>query len=70
MAIATTKKTEKKDTTARASKAASSQHATPVSREQISDKAYQFWLERDCRHGFDIEDWLRAERELLEESLV
>lgn len=39
--------------------------------EEISDLAYQQWLKRGCSHGFDIEDWLNAEYELLhQEDLV
>jgi Protein of unknown function (DUF2934) len=35
-------------------------------REQIERRAYQFYLERGGAHGQDVEDWLKAERELLE----
>jgi hypothetical protein len=35
-------------------------------REQIELRAYQFYLERGGAHGQDVEDWLKAERELLE----
>lgn len=31
------------------------------SREQIAAKAYEFWEQRGCRHGYDLEDWLDAE---------
>lgn len=32
--------------------------------EEIAKLAYQFWIERGCQHGHDLEDWERAEREL------
>jgi hypothetical protein len=32
--------------------------------EQIAVRAYLLWQERGCSHGSDVEDWLRAEREL------
>ena len=28
---------------------------------QIANLAYQFFVERGYQHGFDAEDWLRAE---------
>jgi hypothetical protein len=27
---------------------------------EIAALAYQLWLERGCRHGFDVDDWLLA----------
>jgi hypothetical protein len=36
-----------------------------VSREVIEQLAYQFWAQRGYQHGYALEDWLRAERELL-----
>jgi hypothetical protein len=33
--------------------------------EEIASRAYRFWTERGCIDGFDEEDWLRAEKELL-----
>lgn len=35
-------------------------------REEIELRAYQIYLERGGAHGQDMEDWLQAERELLE----
>lgn len=29
--------------------------------ERIAQLAYQFFVERGCLHGYDVEDWLRAE---------
>lgn len=30
--------------------------------DEIAKLAYQFFVERGYQHGFDREDWLRAER--------
>ena len=35
-----------------------------VSRDDIAERAYAFYVARGCTNGFDREDWLRAEREL------
>ena len=35
-----------------------------VSPQDIAALAYRFYLERGATHGFDHDDWLRAEREL------
>ena len=34
--------------------------------EAIARRAYELFLERGGAHGRDIDDWLRAEQELLE----
>src|ERR1022692_2072918 len=39
-----------------------------VSREMIEKVAYQIWVERGRQHGFALEDWIRAEKELLERA--
>lgn len=41
---------------------------TPVERELIAVRAYEIWKERGCTHGYDVEDWFRAEADLLKES--
>ena len=33
--------------------------------ERIAKRAYELYLERGCREGCDVEDWLNAEREVL-----
>jgi hypothetical protein len=38
--------------------------ATPQ-HEEIAQLAYEFFLQRGCVHGLDLDDWLLAERELL-----
>ena len=35
-------------------------------REEIELRAYQIYLERGGAHGQDVEDWVQAERELVE----
>src|ERR1700719_5239599 len=34
--------------------------------ETIAKRAYQLFEERGCAHGFDREDWITAEKELLQ----
>jgi DUF2934 family protein len=34
--------------------------------EAIARRAHELFLERGSQHGHDLEDWLQAERELLE----
>lgn len=34
-------------------------------RERIAKRAYELYLERGCRPGCELEDWIDAERELL-----
>ena len=35
-----------------------------LAHEQVAQRAYEIFLARGATHGQDIEDWLRAEREL------
>jgi Protein of unknown function (DUF2934) len=42
--------------------------AVRPTREEIALRAYQIYLERSGAPGNALEDWTRAERELLEES--
>lgn len=39
-----------------------------VSRENIEQVAYQIWVQLGHRHGHALEDWLMAERALLERA--
>lgn len=34
------------------------------SRDVIEQLAYQYWAQRGFQHGYAVQDWLRAEREL------
>jgi hypothetical protein len=45
-----------------AGQASDEQHA------EIAQRAYELYLERGCAAGEDLDDWLRAERELLEKD--
>jgi hypothetical protein len=36
--------------------------------EKIARRAYEMFLARGAEHGRDLDDWLQAERELLERS--
>lgn len=36
--------------------------------EEIRARAYQIHLERGSPHGYDLDDWLEAERELKEKQ--
>jgi HSP20 family molecular chaperone IbpA len=33
--------------------------------ERIAARAYEYFTERGCVNGYDVDDWIRAERELL-----
>lgn len=45
------------------------EHDLPAfSHEQIERRAYEIFLARGGEPGHDLEDWLRAERELIEEA--
>lgn len=39
-----------------------------ILRDQIALRAYELFLERGGEHGHDLEDWLRAEHEVLESA--
>ena len=34
--------------------------------EDIAVRAYQIYLERGCQHGYDVDDWMQAEYELMQ----
>jgi hypothetical protein len=38
--------------------------AAPVDRERIASRAYELYCARGCEEGHDVDDWLKAEREL------
>jgi hypothetical protein len=37
------------------------------SRDEIAHRAYELYLERGSEPGYELDDWLRAERELLDD---
>jgi hypothetical protein len=34
----------------------------------VAKRAYQIFVKRGCKHGFDLEDWMTAEKELLRDD--
>jgi hypothetical protein len=36
-----------------------------LTEEIIRMRAYQLFEQRGCRHGYDVEDWLQAEAEVM-----
>ena len=40
---------------------------TALQRRLFARRAYQLYEERGCLDGFDVQDWLQAEREVLEQ---
>ena len=42
------------------------QLASTLSLNEIQQRAYELHLERGCARGYDLDDWLQAERELKE----
>ena len=53
---------------AAAPKAAPKPRLLEVTREKIQQVAYQYWAERGYPHGSALQDWLRAEQELLQKA--
>ena len=45
-------------------------HASPVRYETICQRAFDLYVQRGCVHGFHVEDWLEAEKQLVEESVT
>jgi hypothetical protein len=56
-------KTVRKPRTAAAPSTRSNGSST-VSESDIAARAFAFYCERGFQHGSDVDDWLRAEREL------
>jgi hypothetical protein len=44
--------------------------ANQPSHDEIADRAYDLYMMRPVASGNDVEDWLRAERELMQERGV
>jgi hypothetical protein len=40
-----------------------------LSAEEIASRAYELYVQRGGEHGKDVEDWLRAERELRDQAI-
>ena len=47
--------------------AATTQTPTPSSAD-VAKRAFELYCERGCQDGYDVQDWLQAERELLRVS--
>ncbi len=43
-------------------------HKMMVDKEAIAKLAYGFYVQRGCEDGHDLDDWLKAERVLSEQS--
>ena len=41
-----------------------------LSREDIAHRAYELYTQRGCEPGWDLEDWIRAEKELSDEPIA
>ena len=39
-------------------------HERSISQEEVARLAHRYWQERGGKHGYHMEDWLRAEQEL------
>ena len=40
-----------------------------VLERKVSERAYQLYLARGAAHGYDLDDWLRAEQDVLGQSV-
>jgi len=36
---------------------------------KIAERAYSYYVKRGFKHGHDMEDWLKAEKEILAEEV-
>jgi hypothetical protein len=46
-------------------RAATTRSASPT-RDEIARRAFELYCERGCQDGYDVQDWVQAERELQE----
>ena len=60
----TTKKATKNVLTMPIAAATTPQPPTPNSAD-VAKRAFELYCERGCQDGWDVQDWLQAERELL-----
>jgi hypothetical protein len=40
------------------------------SKEDVAHRAYELYTQRGCQPGRDVEDWIRAEKELSDEPIA
>jgi hypothetical protein len=59
---------QRKNTPAADNRSAEAKSASPITREDIAQRAYALYLARGGEEGHDMDDWLQAERELREEN--
>ena len=66
MARSTSSKTKRTETAAAAggSTAPGSNGSAPVTDADVARRAYDLYLARGCEPGYDVDDWLQAERDL------
>jgi DUF2934 family protein len=62
-----TKTTTKKNVLTMPLSAATTQAARPTSAD-VAKRAFELYCQRGCQDGYDVQDWLQAERELLTDS--
>ena len=62
-----TKKTTKKNVLTMPLPAATAAPARPTSAD-VAKRAFELYCQRGCQDGYDVQDWLQAERELLTDS--
>jgi len=66
--MSTVRSTSTPSTTHTPQSASTMSGATKPSRERIAMRAYEKWMQRGCVHGYDMQDWVDAEKELMEEQ--
>jgi hypothetical protein len=42
--------------------------AAALSHDRIAQRSFDLFCARGCEHGYDVDDWLEAERELQREA--
>jgi hypothetical protein len=57
-------KTEKTTSAPKVSRARSIETVPVLMRDEVALRAYERFIARGQQHGYDVEDWLSAEREL------
>ena len=67
MARSTAKKTTRKVLTMPATATTRAASTTP-SAQDVAQRAFELYCARGQQDGFDLEDWLQAERELLAQN--
>ena len=55
----------RKPTTVKKPRARAAKREHVLTEEDIRHRAYEIYLQRGAAHGYDLDDWLRAERETL-----